>query len=308
MSNLRQQSEDYLAVRRSLGFKLVGEASLLGNFVSFLEDADIDVITTDLAVAWTRLATSAGSSYLARRMRVVRSFARYVQSLDPRTQVPPDDLFRSQNHRPTPYIYSDAEVVALMNAARELRPALRAATIETLIGLLAATGLRIGEALALDHNDIEFLNSVLIVRNAKFGKSREVLLHSSTLAALQTYIDRRDELCKRKATSSVFISTRGTRLLHVTVYPAFRILLRQTGLWRSESASQSRLHDLRHTFAVNCLLGWYRDGGDVAARLPLLSTYLGHVDPAATYWYLSGVPELLNLAVKRLENNTGARS
>lgn len=306
MSSLRRCSEEYLAIRRALGFKLVGEGHLLADFVTFVEQADAHTVTTELAVAWTRLATNGSPAYLARRMRVARSFARYLCTLDPKTEIPLTDLFPSRNHRPNPYIYTDAEIVALMAATRELSPSLRSATFETLIGLLAATGLRSGEAMALDRDDIDWGEGLLAVRNSKFNKSREVLLHPSTIKALKGYDDQRDRLSPSPATSSFFISTRGTRLQHETIQPTFRQLRRHVGL--GQPSCHPRLHDLRHTFAVNTLLRWYRDGGDVASRMPLLSTYLGHVDPAATYWYLSAVPELLGLAAERLELAAGGQS
>ncbi len=307
MNPLRQHCEEYLAVRRALGYKLVGEAQLLAGFVAFAEEAGAVVITTDLAVAWTRATMSRSAVYLARRMRAVRSFARYLHSLDPATEIPPVDLFPNRKYRPTPYLYSDAEVAALMTAAGELIQPLRAATFETLIGLLAATGMRISEAMRLDRDDLDCGHGLLIVRDSKFGKSREVLLHLSSVKALSRYAHERDRLSPCPSAPSFFVSMRGTRLLHATVQPTFRELFRRVGLKPRSPSCRPRIHSFRHSFAVNTLIGWYRDGGDVAARLPLLSTYLGHVDPAATYWYLSAAPELLGLAAERLELATGSR-
>jgi integrase len=207
----------------------------------------------------------------------------------------------ARRYRPAPYIYSDADVLALMSAARRLRPRLRAATFETLIGLLACTGLRIGEAIRLDRQHVDRGNGLLRIHDSKFGKSREVLIHETTLQALDRYLERRDQLRPTGDPQSLFISSRGTRLCHPTIYHTFHVLLRDADLARPSPQRQPRVHDLRHTFAVKTLLGWYRGGGDVAGRVPLLSTYLGHVDPAATYWYLSAVPELLGLAARRLE-------
>jgi integrase len=306
MNALRERSQEYLTVRRALGFKLVGEGRLLADYVTFAEQSGVATLTTRLAVAFTRLATNGSPAYLARRMRVTRSFARYLQTLDAHTEIPPNDLFPSRNYRPTPYIYADAETLALMAAARELAPPLRAATFDTLIGLLAATGLRIGEALTLDRDDVDWSQGSLRVRSSKFNKSREVLLHPSTLQALKAYSGQRERLSPCPSAPSFFVSTRGTRLLHATVYPTFRGLLRR--VFGEDTSCRRRIHDFRHAFAVNTLLAWYRDGGDVAARLPLLSTYLGHVDPAATYWYLSAVPELLALAAQRLEPSPEGRS
>ena len=301
MSVLRHHAEDYLQVRRTLGYKLRGEGLLLANFVGYLERAGASTVTTRAAVQWSRLATAASPAYLARRMRVARGFARYLAAFDPSTEVPPADLFPCSKYRPTPYIYTEAETLALMAAARSLQPPLRAATYEALIGLLAATGLRISEATALDRDDVHWRGSSLVVRESKYNKSREVLLHNSTLAALRRYAVTRDRLCPRPLAPSFFVSTRGTRLLHVTVYPGFRALVRQAGLGDISGPSRPKLHSFRHSFAVYTLRDWLADGGDVAARLPALSTYLGHGEPKATYWYFTAVPELLALAAGRLE-------
>jgi integrase len=308
MSDLRHYSEEYLTLRRALGYKLVGEGQLLARFVTFAEEAGAVTVTTELAVAWTRLATEAGQAYLARRMRVVRSFACYLFALDPRTEVPSAELFPARKYRPTPHIYEESEVTALMVAARALVPSLRAATFETLIGLLAATGLRIGEAMALDRDDVDWSGAALMVRDSKYNKSREVLVHPSTVVALKAYAKQRDRLSPHPSAPSFFVTTRGSRLLHTSVEPTFRRLVADVGLVSGSSSRTPRWHDLRHTFAVNTLLSWYRDGGDVAARIPLLSTYLGHIDPKATYWYLSAVPELLSLAAERLEHDGGERA
>jgi integrase len=194
-----------------------------------------------------------------------------------------------------------------MTAAGRLRPPLRAATFQTLVGLLACTGLRIGEAIRLDRDDFDATHRVLTVRDSKFGKAREVLLHASTVRALLCYGEIRERLCPHPETRSLFVTTRGTRPVHPTIHQPFRELLDQAGVSHPSPPRNVRIHDLRHSFAVKTLLGWYRDGGDVASRTPLLSTYLGHVDPAATFWYLSAAPELLALAAERLEQATGGR-
>jgi integrase/recombinase XerD len=293
-------------MRRALGYKLVGEGKLLASFVTFLEQAGVPHISTQVALSWT--TSVAGSpAYLARRMRVARMFARRLHSLDPATEVPPAELFPAGKHRPVPYIYSDDEVRSLMDAAGGLRPTLRALTLESLIGLLAATGMRVSEAMGLDDDDLDRDAGMLIVRDSKYHKSRQLPVHHSTLKALSAYLRERDRLAPSRRVPSLFVSSRGTRLSHETVQPAFRQLVRSARLVKPPGSPQPRIHGLRHTFAVNTLLSWYRDGGDVAARLPMLSTYLGHVDIAATYWYLSAVPELLALAAQRLEH-AGRRS
>jgi integrase/recombinase XerD len=308
MSDLTKHVRDYLALRRALGFKLVGEGQLLAEFVAFAEDARQSTVTTKLALEWAKLPTSGSQNYLSRRLRAVRTFARYLHALDPTAEVPPLELLPASKYRPTPYLYREEEILALMAAAGGLRPPLRAATFQTLIGLLACTGLRIGEAIRLDRESFDPLGGVLTVRDSKFGKSRQVLLHESTVRALACYGERRDRLYPHPKDSSFFITTRGGRLTYPTIHKPFRALIDQAGIKHPSPSRRVRIHDLRHSFAVKTLLGWYRDGGDVAARLPLLSTYLGHVDPAATYWYLSAVPELLSLAAKRLELVSGGRS
>lgn len=308
MSALAEHVQNYLRVRRALGFKLVGEGQLLREFVAFADAGGQCTVTTRIALEWARLPRSGSPNYLSRRLRAVRGFARYLKTLDPACEVPSLELLPASKHRPTPYLYRDREVLALMAAARRLRPPLRAATFETLIGLLACTGLRIGEAIGLDRDDVDPTHGLLVVRDSKFGKSREVLLHDSAVRALADYGERRDRLCPDAEERSFFITTRGTRLTHPTIYAPFRALLKQAGIERPSPARRVRTHDLRHSFAIKTLLGWYRDGGDVAARMPLLSTYMGHVDPAATYWYLSAAPELLALAAERLELASGGRS
>jgi integrase/recombinase XerD len=305
MSDLDRHVQGYLALRRAVGFKLVGEGQLLAEFVKFAEQAGQSTVTTQTALEWARLPASGSPNYLSRRLRAVRGFARYLHALDPACEIPPIELLPASKYRPVPYLYSDREIVALMTAARALRPPLRAATIATLIGLLACTGLRIGEAISLDREDFDQTNQLLIVRDSKFGKSREVLLHPSTVRALTSYREIRDQVCPDANKRSFFITTRGTRPAHPTIHQPFRALLDQAGVRRRSPSQRVRIHDLRHSFAVKTLLGWYRDGGDVAARMPLLSTYMGHVDPAATYWYLSAAPELLALAAQRLEQAEG---
>ena len=308
MSALAEHVRNYLRVRRALGFKLVGEETLLREFVAFADAAGQDTVTTQFALQWARRPVSGSANYLSRRLRAVRGFARYLQALDPTCEVPPLELLPASKYRPAPYLYREQEILALMAAARRLRPRLRAATFETLIGLLACTGLRIGEAIRLDRDDVDLEGRVLTVRDSKFGKSREVLLHESTSCELADYAQLRDRLCPEAKDRSFFITTRGTRLCHPTFHQPFRALLKQASIEPPSPSRRVRIHDLRHSFAVRTLLGWYRDGGDVAARMPLLSTYMGHVDPAASYWYLSAAPELVALAAERLELASGGRS
>jgi len=225
---------------------------------------------------------------------------------DPRTAVPPAALLPARSPRATPYLYSEDDVRRLMAAAQGLRSPLRRATFSTLLGLLWVTGMRIGEALRLDCDDVDFVHGVLTVRDSKFGKSRELPVHESTTAALCAYAKRRDKLCPRRSSPAFFVSLAGTRLRYCNFHLTFLGLVRAAGIPR-RSACRPRPHDFRHSFAVRTLIDWYRDGGNLSWRLPHLAAYLGHADPANTYWYLSAAPELLGLAVKRLEAQVEGR-
>ena len=308
MSALSSALKDYLALRRSLGFKLERAEKLLGQFVSHCEAAGSDVVTMQLALTWAMLPKSASPNWLGHRLSVVRGFARYVALLDERTEVPPPDVLPARSHRATPYLYAEGEVVSLMEAAGKLRSPLRRATLQTLVGLLYVTGMRVGEAIRLDRDDVDLIRGLLLVRDSKFGKSRELPVHESTTVALRAYARQRDELCPKSSSPAFFVSLAGTRLLYCNVHLAFLGFVRDAGLTPRSPTCRPRPHDLRHSFAVETLTGWYRDGGDVESRLPSLSTYLGHVHPANTYWYLSAAPELLGLAAERLESATEVRS
>jgi integrase len=304
---LRQIAEEYVAMRRSLGYKLDRQGGLLLEFVAYLDDVGADTITTETAVAWATRPAAADPSWWQRRLSVVRCFARHLKTLDPACQVPAADLLPVRYRQRTPHLYSPAEIAALVHAAGLLAAPLQAATYQALISLLAVTGLRVGEAVGLDRGDVDLDAGLLTVVNGKFGKSRQVPLHPSTVAMLRAYSARRDRLCPIPATRGVFVSTTGTRLLVGGVDRVFTQLLALAGISTPPGRRRPRVHDLRHSFAVATLLGWYRDGVDVAARLPLLSTVLGHVAPASTWWYLHAAPELLALAAQRLETSTGQR-
>lgn len=309
MSALSQHLREYLRLRRLLGHELADAARLLPRFVDHLEANDAEFVTVEAAVAWSLAPDApAGTTVWGRRMIVVRGFARYLAGIDPRTEVPPAGMIPIRRRWRPPFIYSEAEIVALMSEARRAIPQpLRAATYETLIGLLAATGLRVGEAIRLDRNDIDWSEGVLLVRRSKFGKSRQVPLQLTTVRALQEYARRRDTLCPHPSSESFFVSLRGTRIIYACVWPTFRMLCEAAGVGAG-AAHPPRIHDLRHTFAVRTLLGWYRDGLDIQALLPLLATYLGHREPRSTYHYLSAAPELLGHAARLLEHAQAVRS
>ncbi len=308
MSRLSDIADDYLRLRRSLGHDLAEAHRLLPRFIAYLDAIGAATVTIDTALAWVMEPdTDPSSSVWPHRMTVARGFARHMAGLDAGTQVPPFGLVPSRQRWHPPFIYQPGDIEALMAEARLIRWRLPAATHETVIGLLAATGMRVGEALKLDRSDIDWVGGVLLVRESKFGKTRQVPVTASTIAALDRYTNVRDTLCPRPATASFFVSVRGARLIYPVVQQVFRRLCDESRVGAG-SASKPRVHGLRHTFAVRTLLDWYRNGDDVEARLPSLSTYLGHRDPRSTYWYLSAAPELLALAAGRQELSTGVLS
>jgi integrase len=307
---LRPALADYLMMRRALGYRLARPEKLLGQFLSYLEERGTDIVTVSAALDWAQLpmGAGAGSNWWAYRLSAVRGFAVYLHSLDPVHEVPATDLLPQQPCRARPYLYSQDDVVALIAATATLRTPLRRATFATLIGLLAVTGMRVGEAITLDRDDLDLAAGRLLVRNAKFGKTRELVLHPSTVDALHGYLRLRDQLAPGPGTAAVFVSTAGTRLLYCNIHWAFHRLVGHAGLAPGSGSCRPRIHDVRHSFAVHAMLQAYAAGQDGQARLALLSTYLGHVDPASTYWYLSASPELMSVAGQRLETHLAGRS
>ena len=304
MSGLRQSLADYLAVRRALGFKLERTEKLLGQYVTYLEDRGSTGITTDVALAWATLP-QAGSAWSYARLSAVRRFAVHMRSIEPATEIPPTHILFQKKHRATPFLYGAADLSALVDAATMLSPAHRSDTLRTLILLLSVTGMRIGEAIRLDIEDFDTVDGVLTIRNTKFGKTREVPLHPTTVAALCRHLARNDRPAPSGGTSAVFLSTAGKRLTYNRVQQTFRRLVERAGLQQRSDWCRPRLHDLRHSFAVNTILDGYRDGNLPENRIALLATYLGHVDPTSTYWYLSAAPELMALVCNRLEKHLG---
>ena len=305
MSALSEAAQDYLQLRRRLGHNLAEANRLLPRFVEYLDGVGASTVTIEAALAWAYApGVDPASTNPARRMGIVRGFARHMAGQDSNTEIPPPGIVPSYKRWRPPFIYSQADVEALVAHARAIRVRLPAATHSTLIGLLAATGMRVGEALRLDRRDIDWDDGVLVIRKSKFGKSRQIPVLACTLDALRGYTRVRDQLCPQPVTESFFVSVRGTRLIYPVVQQVFRHLCDQTGVGR-DAPNRPRVHDLRHTFAVRTLLHWYRTGEDVEVRAPSLSTYLGHRDPRSTYWYLSAAPELLALAAGRLELSRG---
>lgn len=302
-TDLHRALDDYLEVRRALGYKLKDEERFMRGFVEHLHSVAQSIVTADAALAWATGRPGATPEQAARRLTAIRGFAIYLKTLDPDTEVPPRLVRRSL--RGTPYLYSEAEIAALLKASEKFSSPLRVATYRTLIGLLVVSGMRVGEAIRADRDDLDLETGVLVIRQGKFGKTRALPLHPSTVTALGEYLELRDRLYRRPKTPALFISSVGKRLIYQNVQMNWLDFVHIAGLQARSATCRPRIHDLRHTFAVNTLLDWYREGVDVRSRMPLLSTYLGHVHPADTYWYLSAAPELLQLAGDRLERHLG---
>jgi integrase len=300
---LRDVMGDYLRMRRALGYRLVRPEKLLTQFLDHLDATGSETVTVEAALAWSCSPTGGDVNWWAYRLSVVRGFAAYLHTLDPAMEVPATDLLPWRARRAIPYLYSQADIAALLSAAASLSTPLRRATITTLIGLLAVTGMRVGEALAADRGDLDVQHGLLAVRHGKFGKSRELVLHPSTVTALRSYLRERDLLHPTPSSPALLISTAGTRLLYCNVHWTFHRLVQRAGITPRSAGCRPRIHDLRHSFAVAAMLDAYAAGQDGQQRLTLLSTYLGHVDPAGTYWYLSASPELLAIAARRLETS-----
>jgi integrase/recombinase XerD len=307
MNTLRDAVGEYLEMRRGLGFKLREAGNGLIDFVTFLEQRKASYITQKLALEWAQQRPGASPAYWASRLSFVRGFARYRSATDPRTQIPPLALLPFKPKRARPYLYSDEEIRSLLRAALRMpyrfeRWKLRPWVYYCLLGLLSVSGLRLGEARNLDLQDVDLKAAVLTIRGAKFGKTRLVPLHATTCKVLANYIARRQRHWAGRAVSSyLFISSWGNRLDSGDIHRTFYALSRQIGLRGASDSRGPRLYDMRHRFATNTLVQWYRSGQDPERRLPLLSAYLGHVHVADTQWYLEGYPELMNEAMKRLQ-------
>lgn len=288
-------------MRRSLGYKLQAQGRLLLDFVDYLGHTGADTVTVEAAVAWATQPVGAAPIWWQHRLSVVRCFARHLKTLDPGCQVPPTDLLPAPYQRITPYLYSPTQIAALVHAAGLLAVPAQAATYQALVSLLAVTGLRVGEAIRLDRGEVDLNAGLLSIVNSKFGKSRQVPLHPTTVAMLRRYTTRRDQLCPPPTTRGFFLSTTGTRLLIGSVDAVFTQLLSLAGIPTPPSRRRPRIHDLRHSFAVTSFIEAHRTGVDVDAQIAALATYLGHVSPTSTYWYLTASPQLLDLVNDRVE-------
>jgi integrase len=307
MINLRSELERYLTMRKGLGYKYEAQTRRLVDFVTFMEKRKAMTITTKLAIEWATLPPDRHASW-ALRLTYVRGFARHVSNFNTRTEVPPVGILPGWK-RAKPYVYSDAEIDALLVAALALPPenGLRRWTYHTFFGLIAVTGMRLSEAIGLQRDDVDLNTGVLTVRLTKFGKSRLVPLHSTTRAALRRYARRRDAHLGSRCGSTFFVAEQGGRLRHQSVHPVFWRLSREIGLRRPGDHTGPRVHDFRHRVAIRALLDWYRSGKDIEQQIPTLSTYLGHTHVRDTYWYLSACPELMQEAARRLDRRWGGK-
>ena len=306
MSALDGHLDDYLRLRRGLGAQLGRHGEILPHFVAYLDACAASTVTVELAAAWARLPEGIKPITVDFRMGVVRGFARYLHAIDPAHEIPPAGLLAASRRRPAPYIYTPEEIARVLEAAGRLKSPLKAATYRTLLGLLASTGMRCGEAFALTRRDVDLVDGLVTIRRAKFDRMRLVPLHRSVTAELGAYATRRDRLCPAPSCDRFFVSVTGRPLRRGPTEAIFREITTALGL-RTDSV-HPRIHDLRHTLAVRTLIDGHRNGADISSLLPVLSTYLGHVQPANTYWYLSAVPELMHLAAARLERHQAGQS
>lgn len=303
--NLHLALRDYLALRRGLGFKLHSEGTALESFVSFMEQQHQDAISSELALAWATMPATVKPARWARRLSMVRGFARYCRALDSRSEVPPCELLPMQYQRPAPYVFTDDEIQKLLQATLQLNMNDRFfnQTLHCLFGLLSVSGLRVGEALNLVVDDVDLEVGVLTIRGAKFGKSRLIPLHHTTVSVLAEYRQARETALAGRPLRYWFVNRQRDHLSYDCARNHFNNLMKSIGLNNPTRHRRPHLHDLRHRFALCTLITWYHDGHDIERRLPILSAYLGHVETRDTYWYLSTCPALMNAAKARLEQH-----
>lgn len=299
--------EAYLAYRRRHGYKLTIDGTQLQSFARFADRVGTeDHLTVALTVAWARTSRSPSSITLARRIEILRGFARFCLREDPATEIPPRGLFGPSHRRLVPHIYTETELSRLLEAASGLIPrqGLRPATCRCVFGLLAASGLRISEALALTHKDVDFKASVLHIREAKFHGQRLVPLHSSVIESLVEYDRQHTGLVPKPVFDRFFLRDDGQALNQAGMLYALQRLCQQLGWQPRGDYTHHRLHDFRHTFIVRSILKFYEQGVDIDRAVLLLLTYVGHAKVTDTYWYFTGIPELMAIAAKRFQHYT----
>ena len=310
MKKIQKGIKEYIGMRQALGFELEHAERRLLDFVSFMQEERVSYITKEIAVKWAKKPKNASPSWWAKRLSLVRGFAKYWSAIDTRTEIIPVDLLPAKFERRIPYIYTKEEIDKLLGATKNLssKIGLRPLTYYTLFGLISVTGLRISEAVSIKSENVDLKECVLTICESKFKKSRIVPIHTSTRNKLKKYAIKRDYLLKGFSAPTFFVSDIGSPLTVHTARRTFRIISRQIGLRGPSDSFGPGLHDMRHRFAVNTLINWYRSGLDVERNISKLSTYLGHAHVEDTYWYLSAVPELLALAGNRFEKRWEARS
>lgn len=303
MTSLREGIDEYLHLRRALGFRLKADEPYLRNFADFMDRKKASYITAKLAMSWAQQTASNNQNYHAGRLRVVRSFARHRILADPRTEIPSLSLLPRQKITFKPHIFTREEIDRILAESLRLRRHITPFSClghHTIYGLLSVTGMRVGEVMNLDVQDVDLDHGVITVRNTKFGKSRLVPVHETTQAALRHYREERAIFLGDQAVDAFFVSQYRQRFNHNLLDYAFRALTIDLGLRGKSDPRGPRLHDLRHTMAVEALRECYRSGADPERRLPALSTYLGHTQISYTYWYLHQNPGLMTEAMARL--------
>ena len=296
--------KDYLAMRRKLGFKLQKHEETLRGFLKFFEDRKDSYLTTKLALKWARKPKNTDPAWWTGRLSMLRGLAAYWKTIDPRTEVPSLHILLPQYKRPTPYIYSTVETAQIFTLAKKL-PTKDSYTYWTLYGLLLATGMRVGEALALDNKDVDLKQGVITIRDTKLNKSRILPLHETTWEVLRQYVKKRNKQFGKSRETAFFIVENGRRPSHHMAWSRFKKILIEMEIWNPSHNRDPRLHSLRHTFAVRALTEFYRNGQDIDGKIHALSTYLGHKNIQCTYWYLSAVPELMGQVLSRLDKKIG---
>jgi len=308
MSTLSNRLDDYLSLRRSLGFKLTSEGTALPSFVQFMEHNKASYITNELALTWATLPKNVKANRWYRRLSFVRGFSTYCHAFDQRSEVPSSQLLPICKQRSSPYFFKDSDIEQLLqkSLSQEISAGVSSRTTHCILSLLCTTGLRISEALRLDVSDLDTDQGVLHVRVSKFGKSRLIPLHPSVLALLNDYLSSHESETETVEPVAMFRNATAQRVSYDSIYRRFRRL--SNALPDQPGRRRATLHDLRHRFAVKTLLNWYQDGIDIHRWLPVLSTYLGHVEVRDTYWYISACPELMDAARRRLESRWEGRS
>lgn len=308
MKTLTEHAEEYLVMRRGLGFKLRGHDRLISSFIEYHQTNGHEAIGAQACIKWATLPTHVQPATWSQRLCAVRGFTRYLHGMDPSVEIPSNDWLSLRRNRQRPYLYSSNDINGLLQATATLKPSFRAATYKTLFGLLAVTGMRVGEALSLDRHHVNLNAGTVYITDTKFRKNRHIPLHTSSTTALQQYARLRDERHPKTQAPSFFLSTHGSRLSYQCVNRAFHQCMSETDLENCTQNRPVRIHGLRHSFAITTLNDWYRSGVTVEAHLPILSAFLGHSCPASTYWYLQSCPQLLQLAAERAELHRSSHS